>query len=236
MKHVARRLTYANVIATLALFLAIGGGAAFAATNLAKNSVGPKAIKANAVGPAKIKAGAVTNEKLANGAVTGTKLAAGAVGAAQLGSGAVGGSQLANGAVGGNQLANGAVGSTKLANGAVGSTQLAGGAVGSTQLAKEAVGATQLAAGAVGGSKLGTINTRTASVSIPKGEIKGLSVSCSAGETLLSGGTSWNTTGPEQLVYTSESNKSAPTTWHAAGVNGANVPLTFNVFAYCIAG
>jgi hypothetical protein len=186
MRNVARRLTYANVVATLALFLAIGGGAAFAATNLATNSVGPKAIKANAVGPAKIKAGAVTGEKLANGAVTSTKLAAGAVGSAQIGNGAV--------------------------------------------------GATQIAAGAVGGSKLGAINTRTASVSVPKGEIRGTSVSCATGETLLGGGTSWNTTGPEQLVYTSESNKSAPTTWHAAGVNGANVPLTFNVFAYCIAG
>ena len=186
MRKMTRRLTYANVIATLALFLAIGGGAAFAATNLAKNSVGPKAIKANAVGPAKIKAGAVTGEKLANGAVGATKLA--------------------TGAVGGNQLANGAV------------------------------GATQLAGGAVGGSKLGTINTRTASVPVPKGEIKGVSVACASGETLLGGGTSWNTTGPEQLVYTSESNKSAATTWHAAGVNQANVPLTFNVFAYCIAG
>lgn len=236
MKHVMRRLTYANVVATLALFLAIGGGAAFAATNLAKNSVGPKAIRANAVGPAKIKAGAVTNEKLANGAVTGTKLAAGAVGASQLTAGAVGSTQLANGAVGANQLANGAVGSTKIANGAVGGTQLAAGAVGPTQLAKEAVGPTQLAAGAVGGSKLGTINTKSASVSVPKGEIKGISVSCAAGETLLSGGTSWNTTGPEQLVYTSESNKSAPTTWHAAGVNDSNVALNFNVFAYCIAG
>ena len=216
MRKMTRRLTYANVIATLALFLAIGGGAAFAATNLAKNSVGPKAIKANAVGPAKIKAGAVTGEKLANGAVSATKLAAGAVGA----------TQLAAGAVGGNQLANGAVSATKLATGAVGGNQLANGAV----------GATQLAGGAVGGSKLGTINTRTASVSVPKGEIKGVSVACASGETLLGGGTSWNTTGPEQLVYTSESNKSAATTWHAAGVNQANVPLTFNVFAYCIAG
>lgn len=227
MRHLTRRLSYANVVATLALFLAIGGGAAFAATNLAKNSVGPKAIKANAVGPAKIKAGAVTNEKLANGAVTATKLAAGAVGAAQLGAGQVGATQLAAGAVGGNQLANGAVGQSKLANGAVGAAQLANGAVGSGQLA----------AGAVGGSKLGTINTRTASVSVPAGEIKGLSVGCSAGETLLSGGTSWNTTGPEQPVFTSESNKSTtPNTWHAAGVNEAAVPLTFNVFAYCIAG
>jgi len=49
------KLTYANVIATLALFLALGGGAAFAATQLAKNSVGAKQLKRNAVTAAKVK-------------------------------------------------------------------------------------------------------------------------------------------------------------------------------------
>ena len=42
-----RRLTYPNVVATLALFLALGGGAV-AAVKLRKNSVGSKQIKPNA--------------------------------------------------------------------------------------------------------------------------------------------------------------------------------------------
>ena len=53
------KLTYANVIATLALFLALGGGAAFAATQLAKNSVGAKQLKRNAVSAAKVKDGSL---------------------------------------------------------------------------------------------------------------------------------------------------------------------------------
>ena len=58
------KLSYANVVATLALFIAIGGAGAFAATQLAKNSVGTKQLKKNAVTTAKIKDGAVTGSKV----------------------------------------------------------------------------------------------------------------------------------------------------------------------------
>jgi len=64
MKPVRARLTYANVIATLALFIALGATSAFAASQLAKNSVGAKQLKANAVTSAKIKNKAVTAAKL----------------------------------------------------------------------------------------------------------------------------------------------------------------------------
>jgi hypothetical protein len=47
-------LTYGNVIATLALFLALGGGA-YAALKLPKKSVGAKQLKPNAVRSAKVK-------------------------------------------------------------------------------------------------------------------------------------------------------------------------------------
>jgi hypothetical protein len=64
MKKQHGKLTYANVVATLALFIAIGGATAFAATQLAKNSVGTKQLKNNAVTTAKIKNGAVTGTKV----------------------------------------------------------------------------------------------------------------------------------------------------------------------------
>jgi hypothetical protein len=47
-------LTYANVIATLALFLALGGGA-YAAFKLPKDSVGSKQLQADAVNSSKVK-------------------------------------------------------------------------------------------------------------------------------------------------------------------------------------
>jgi hypothetical protein len=64
MKRLRSKLTYANLVSTLCLFLLLGGGAAFAATKLAKNSVGTKQIKNNAITGAKIKNGAVTGSKI----------------------------------------------------------------------------------------------------------------------------------------------------------------------------
>jgi hypothetical protein len=72
------RLTYANVIATIALFLALGGGA-FAAFKLPKKSVGTKNLKAKAVTEPKLGDKAVTEGKLGDGAVTAAKIAGGQV-------------------------------------------------------------------------------------------------------------------------------------------------------------
>ncbi len=49
------KLSYANVVSTLCLFLLLGGGAAYARSHLAKNSVGTKQIRKNAVNSAKVK-------------------------------------------------------------------------------------------------------------------------------------------------------------------------------------
>src|SRR5882757_4695761 len=53
MGFLRRHLTYANVVASLALFLALGG-AAFAATQLPRNSVGTGQLKPEAVTSGKI--------------------------------------------------------------------------------------------------------------------------------------------------------------------------------------
>jgi hypothetical protein len=63
------RLTYANVIATLSLFIALGG-VSWAATSLPKNSVTSKAIKKGAVTNAKIKRSAVTSSSIRNSTIT----------------------------------------------------------------------------------------------------------------------------------------------------------------------
>lgn len=59
MEKLRPKLTYANVIATLALFLALGGGAAYAASQIAKNSVGTRQLKKSAVTGAKVKDGSL---------------------------------------------------------------------------------------------------------------------------------------------------------------------------------
>ena len=62
MKTLRTRLTFANVMSCLALFVALGGLAV--AAGLPKNSVGSKQLKANSVITGKIKNGAVTGAKI----------------------------------------------------------------------------------------------------------------------------------------------------------------------------
>jgi hypothetical protein len=119
MKSIRGRLTYANVMSSLAVFLVLGGATAFAASNLAKNSVGPKQLKANAVTTAKIKKGAVTALKLGGGAVGGGALANGAVSADKIANGAVTGDKLGSNSVTGAKIASGAVTGDKIAPGSI---------------------------------------------------------------------------------------------------------------------
>jgi hypothetical protein len=54
MRPLRTKITYANVVSTLCLFLLVGGGAAWAAVHLPKNSVGAKQLKKGAVTPSKL--------------------------------------------------------------------------------------------------------------------------------------------------------------------------------------
>ena len=89
MKQIRKRLTYANVMSSLAVFLVLGGATAFAA-GLAKNSVGSKQIKKNAVTAAKIKKNAVSGAKIKNGAVDGAKVKDGSLTGADINLGTLG--------------------------------------------------------------------------------------------------------------------------------------------------
>ena len=80
LKQLRKRLTYANVMSSIAVFLVLGGATAIAASQLGKNSVGPRQLKRNAVTKAKIKKNAVTTAKIRNGAVTGAKVNAATLG------------------------------------------------------------------------------------------------------------------------------------------------------------
>ena len=85
MKQIRKRITYANVMSSIAVFLVLGGGAAYAAKKIGSNeikgnSITTGKIKKEAVSASKIKKNAVTTAKIANGAVTGAKLNLGSVG------------------------------------------------------------------------------------------------------------------------------------------------------------
>ncbi len=94
MRAVRSRLTYANVMSTIGMFLLLAGGTAVAAKQLGKKTVGPKQLKSNAVTTAKIKKAAVTKAKIKDGAIDTTKIADNAVTGAKIADGSVGGADI----------------------------------------------------------------------------------------------------------------------------------------------
>ncbi len=83
------RLTYANVVSTLALLLAFGGGVAYAADKVRSGD-----IAAGAVHTSDVFKRAIVSGKLALGAVRSNQIADGAVGSQQIGAGSVAPSNL----------------------------------------------------------------------------------------------------------------------------------------------
>ena len=84
MSKIRKRLTYSNVMSSLAVFLVLGGASAYAAKkigshDLKANSVTTAKIKKNAVTTAKIRKNAITTAKIKNGAIATGKIKDGAI-------------------------------------------------------------------------------------------------------------------------------------------------------------
>jgi hypothetical protein len=142
MKRFRPRLTYANIVASLALFIALGGAAV--AAGLPKNSVGK----------AQLKKGAVTSQALANKSVTAGKIGPKAVVAGKLGPNAVLPGNLGAGIIDSSKISASAVTAEKIKNNVVTTNKLNNGAVTAQKLAASGVGTTNLADNAVTNAKI----------------------------------------------------------------------------------
>lgn len=112
---IKRRLTFANVVSLIAIFLALGGGMAVALSrnqvksrHIAKNAVKSKQLAPNAVRSKQIKNGQVRSKDIKNGAIRDVDLAK----RYQLGTGTDGGT-------GGESVANGASESVRTPGGTI---------------------------------------------------------------------------------------------------------------------
>jgi hypothetical protein len=109
IRRVRKRLSYANVTATVALFVALGG-AAYAGSKIATSD-----IKSGAVTSKKLAKNAVRTKHIATKAVTEPKIANNAVSDRTIRNNAVGQTEIAAAAVGTGELADESVTSSKLA-------------------------------------------------------------------------------------------------------------------------
>ncbi len=132
MQGFRRRLTYANVMATLALLVALGGTASAAVIISTNHQVGQHTISGHnppAGDHANIIARSVDGADLATAAVGTQKIAPGTVGAGRLKNGAVTHAKLRPDAVAGDNVLDGSLTGDDLATGAVDSTKVADGSL-----------------------------------------------------------------------------------------------------------
>jgi len=188
VKQIHKRLTYANVMSSLAVFLVLGGGAAFAAGNLPRNSVGPRQLQPRAVKTGYIDRNAVTVGKINLEAVRAGKLARNSVPTNRLRNNAVATSKIANFAVTSDKLRNSNVTTEKIRGIAVTGDKIAPGAVDTGKLADAAVTNPKLGNSSVRAEKLGPIVIRTETETVKGEGPVSVEVSCHDGERMLSGG------------------------------------------------
>lgn len=113
-RHLLGRFTYANVMSTLAMFLVVGGGTAYAADTVFSADIVDGQVKTVDIGlgqvsPARLALGAVTNARLANGAVDSAKVADESLTESDLGRDSVGASEIGISAIGEEEMGRGAV-------------------------------------------------------------------------------------------------------------------------------
>jgi hypothetical protein len=109
-----RHLTYANVISTLCLVLAIGGGAAYAANTVFSTDIVDGEVKSvdlgtNAVTTAKIATDAVTSAKIADGSVTGADVANNSIASADVANSSIAGRDVASNTLDGLDIVEGSL-------------------------------------------------------------------------------------------------------------------------------
>jgi hypothetical protein len=101
MRHrhrIRSRLTYSNVVATLALVIAVGGGAAYAANTISSEDIINGEVKTADVGNNQIRSADVRDDTLSQGGLTAPDIATDAIGTDELAAEAVTPAELAVGA------------------------------------------------------------------------------------------------------------------------------------------
>jgi hypothetical protein len=230
VNRLKRHLTVANVLSCIALFVALGSGAAFAAGKLGPGQVKAVNIASRAVTNPKIQTQAVTSGKIKNLGVNAADLATGSVINSKIGRKAVTNAKLGTESVGASKLAKKAVGTAALAAGAVTNGKLGEGSISSTkispslyvQLLKNVTYVTET-----------SVNDSVVS--------KSVTATCPPGKEVLGGGVRINGASSSQTTGVVV-NESAPVTsatnarvgWSASGREFGDETASWQVVAYAI--
>ena len=89
MRRIRNRLTYANVVATLALVIAVAGGTAYAANTVFSTDIVDGEVKIADIGQGAVATSEVLNDTATGGGLTAADLRSGSVGSAEIATGGV---------------------------------------------------------------------------------------------------------------------------------------------------
>lgn len=209
----------AMIIACLALFIAFTGSAI--AVGVGKNSVRS----------AQIVNGAVRTVDIRDNAVKAAKVAPNAIGAGKIAENAVTSQQVVDETLTNADLGAASVTSSEIADGSVASADVSDNSLTANDLAADSVGSSELQADSVRSSELGTVIQRQSPAqAIAAGANGSVTVTCAAGEQIISGGGQPGNFGVEMT-----SSRPSGNGWLYQAKNNNGSPSTISAFALCLA-
>lgn len=214
----------AVVISCVALFLALTGSAL-----AAKISIGSQQIVNGSVRTVDLRDSAVNSAKVADATITATDLGTDSVGTEEIAKDAVKSDEIAENAVASPEVAPDSLTAGDLAADSVGSSEVADQSLTSNDLGPDSVGSSELQASSVRASELGPIIQVSNSTGIPAGANGGVTATCPAGTTVISGGAQPANFGVEMTSSLRSGNG-----WLYQAKNNTANPSTLTVFAYCL--
>lgn len=207
----------AMIVSCIALFLALVG-TAFAAPKLAVRSA---QIVDATIRTVDIRDEAVKSVKVANGTLT----------ADDLGTDSVNSDEIAENAVASPEVAPDSLAAADLGAASVASSEVADQSLTQDDLGPNSVGSSEIQTGAVRASELGAIIQVSNSTGIPAGANGGVTATCPAGTTVISGGAQPANFGVEMTSSLRSGNG-----WLYQAKNNTANPSTLTAFAYCLTG
>jgi hypothetical protein len=216
----------ALVISCLALFLALTGSA-FAVSG----SIRSAQIVDGTVRTVDLRDNAVKSPKIADATVSANDLATDSVGTEEIAKDAVKSDEIAENAVASPEVAPDSLTAGDLAANSVGSSEVADQALTQDDLGANSVGSSELQAGSVRASELGPIIQVSNSTAIAAGANGGVTATCPAGTTVISGGAQPANFGVEMTSSLRSGNG-----WLYQAKNNTGAASTLTAFAYCLTG